>query len=146
MLKQEAEPIATCVVRELTGETNLRDDDDADYLPPSVSKRSCYGRFCLGRGWRVTSTNNGTILKSPIEGMDQQQVPSITSYKSYWEKHYNKLKVRKPTEDICGYCYRVYNSSKFRPSTFHAAQVDDENNRVGDLGKEVKRGTPSTIN
>jgi hypothetical protein len=59
MLKQEVEPIATCVVRELTGETNLRDDDDAE-----VSPNSCYGRFCLGRGWRVTSTNNETILKS----------------------------------------------------------------------------------
>jgi hypothetical protein len=60
MLKQESGPIATGVVRELTGETNLRDADDADYLPRSVFKRSCYGRFCLERGWRVTSTNNGT--------------------------------------------------------------------------------------
>jgi hypothetical protein len=72
-LKQEAEPIATGVVRESTGETNLRDADDADYLPPSVSRRSCYGHFCLERGWRVSSSNKGTIQKTPVEGMDQKE-------------------------------------------------------------------------
>jgi hypothetical protein len=143
-LKQEAEPVATGVVRELTGETNLRDAVDADYFPPSVSKRSCYGRFCLERGWRISSSNKGTIQKTPIEGLDQQEIPSLTSYNSFWEKHYDKLKVRKPTEDICGYCYRIYNSSKFRLSTFDAEQVEDENNREGDLGVTCDDTSEST--
>jgi hypothetical protein len=86
----------------------------------------------LETGWRPSSSNKGTIQKTPIEGMDHKESPSSTSYNSYWEKHYDKLKVRKPTEDICGYCYRIYNSSKFRLSTFDAAQVEDSE---GDLGE-----------
>jgi hypothetical protein len=47
-LKKEVEPTASGVKRDINGETTLQ--YDVDYLPPNVSKRSCYGRFCLERG------------------------------------------------------------------------------------------------
>jgi hypothetical protein len=93
-LKSEAEPISTGVVRELTGETTLRDADcEVDYLPSHVSKRSCYGRFCLERGWMITSTNKGVAKAEPMIGREQQDIPSLTAYMSFWNKYHENLKV-----------------------------------------------------
>lgn len=121
-LRKEAEPFATSFVREKTGETTLRDaNEKLEMLPPSLSKRSCYARFCLERGWKIFQTNKGNIKKEAVEGRTQQTTPSLASYCAFWLKRYPNLKVRKPTEDICGYCYKIYNRAKYRSS-------DDSNN------------------
>jgi hypothetical protein len=140
-MKEEAEPIATGVVRELSGETTLRDADcDVDYLPPHVSKRSCYGRFCLNRGWLITSTNKGVAKSEPLIGREQQEIPSLTAYMSFWDKHYKNLKVRRPTKDVCGDCYNVYNQSKYQPSNNNDSFLDqsavesDEGEKFGSIG------------
>jgi hypothetical protein len=70
MLKLESEPIATGVVRELTGETNLRDEDDADYLPPSVSKRSCYGQKRRKTAKRLKVELQAQSMKKSVEIAD----------------------------------------------------------------------------
>jgi hypothetical protein len=109
-LKKEAEPIATRYVREMTGETTLRDTQDILFLPSYFTVRGCYAKFCLEkRGVRITTTNKGTVKKHPqpaIDGEDAtNDVPSWQSYCEYWKRHYSDLKVRKPTEDTCGFCY-----------------------------------------
>jgi hypothetical protein len=46
-LRKEAGPIATRFVREKTGETTTRDDNEkVEALPPSFSKRQCYYNYC----------------------------------------------------------------------------------------------------
>jgi hypothetical protein len=55
-LRKEASPIATRLVRESTGETTTRDDDDkTELLGPDVTMRTCYSNFCLSKGVIVSS-------------------------------------------------------------------------------------------
>jgi hypothetical protein len=50
--------------------------------------------------------------------------------------------VRKPTEDICGYCYKIYNQAKYRPS-HDTSSVEDQTEKdgVGNIGADVDRAT-----
>ncbi|KAG7353955.1 hypothetical protein IV203_003311 [Nitzschia inconspicua] len=93
-LVREAEPIATRYVRELTGETALRDgEDDLVYLPPTFSVRGCYAKFCHDeKGMIVTTNNKGTVSVAPAAsaGSSEEEVvdvavPSLTSYCNYWK-------------------------------------------------------------
>jgi hypothetical protein len=115
-LEKEAEPIATRYVREVTGETTLRDADDSMlYLPSFFTQRNCYAKFCLEkRGTKISTTNKGTVVKTPAVAGTVNSTPSWSAYCTYWKENHPKLKVRKPTEDICSYCYKFYNSHKFR--------------------------------
>ena len=62
-MKQFATPTATRVVREETG-TGLRDGEENNVeLPTFWSKRSVYGRFCFERGYVITSTHRGNVLR-----------------------------------------------------------------------------------
>ncbi|KAG7348931.1 hypothetical protein IV203_011528 [Nitzschia inconspicua] len=82
-LQREAEPIATRYVREVTGETTLRDGDGGlIYLPPFFTVRKCYANYCYQKRG---------ILAGPL----------------------SKLKMRKPTRDICNFCYKFYNMHKY---------------------------------
>jgi hypothetical protein len=60
----------------------------------------------------------------PAVAGEVKSVPSWSAYSTYWHTNYPKLKVRKPTEDICGYCYMFYNSHKFRGSN-QSATADE---------------------
>ncbi|KAG7361881.1 hypothetical protein IV203_025547 [Nitzschia inconspicua] len=127
-LKREAEPIATRYVREVTGESTLRDgEDNMLYLPPFMTMRRCYGNFCLDkRGMRVITTNNGNTSFVPATpNGETKRVPSWSGYCTYWKDNYRNLRIRKPTEDICNYCYKIYNFHKFR-STEKESSVAEE--------------------
>jgi hypothetical protein len=64
-LVKEAEPIATRYVREVTGETTLRDSkDDLVYLPSFFTVCNCYAKYCLEkRSLRITTNNKGNVIK-----------------------------------------------------------------------------------
>lgn len=114
-LRREVIPIATRFVREKTGETTTRDDDDKiEQLPPYVTKRSCYAKYCFERGWKISTNNKGTETKTAIENTQQQDIPSWFAYRSYWNTNYPCLKVSRPAEDLCSWCYKFYNRHKFR--------------------------------
>jgi len=102
-LKLEAEPIATRYVREVTGETTLRDKDDtALFLPSFFTQRNCYAKFCLEKcGMKISTTYTGTVLKTPVVTGEQRPSPSWAAYCTFWKDRYPTLKVRKPTEEIC---------------------------------------------
>ncbi|KAG7358348.1 hypothetical protein IV203_014936 [Nitzschia inconspicua] len=134
-LLREAEPIATRYVRELTGETTLRDaEDDLVYLPPTFTVRGCYAKFCHDeKGVIVTANNKGTVSVARADSCDGSEeevvdikVPSLTSYCNYWKCCHPNLKVRKPTEDICNYCYKIYNGHKFGSSVSLSAAETEE--------------------
>lgn len=124
-LRKEASPIATRLVRESTGETTTRDDDD-DYelLGPDVTMRTCYSNFCLSKGVIVSATNKGTFKKRPLEGYEDAKTPSWSAYHSFWKQRYPKLKVRKPSADVCSYCFKFFNVR----STLNNSSIDTGNN------------------
>jgi hypothetical protein len=60
-----AEPRATRFIRERTGQLQTRDtEDDLLQLPPYLSKRGLYRRFCFERGWRVEITAKGKSVQT----------------------------------------------------------------------------------
>ncbi|KAG7365468.1 hypothetical protein IV203_038672 [Nitzschia inconspicua] len=86
------------------------------YLPPFMTMRRCYGKFCFEkRGMRVITTINGNTSVVPATpNGETKRVPSWSGYCTYWKDNYRNLRIRKPTEDICNYCYKIYNFHKFR--------------------------------
>jgi hypothetical protein len=115
-LREDSGPIATRFVRERTGEITSRDDNDSnEYLSPNWSKRRCYAKYCRSRGVEILTNNKGTIQKRPAAGGGgMQDVPSWSTYLSFWNKHYPNLKVSRPAEDICPYCYVFHNLHKYK--------------------------------
>jgi hypothetical protein len=117
-LKQEAGPIATRTVRELGGQVTERDNNDLyEYLPSSLSKRNCYEKYCYSLGVKIKVNNRGNIVSRVAVDPDASllKIPSIPSWKAYlnyWTKHYPNLKVSRPSEDVCNYCYAFVNIYK----------------------------------
>lgn len=127
-LKKEAEPIATRYVRESTGELTVRDTDEAlVFLPSFLTVRSCYAKFCLEKRAAKVSTNNKgkvTVVRADGGAGEVPTVPAWSAYCSYWKRHYPMMKVRRPTEDICNYCYRWTLRHKFRTNA--ASDTDQQ--------------------
>lgn len=125
-LRKESGPIATRFVREETGEVTTRDDNDkSEYLSPAWSKRQCYASYCRSRGVIITTNNKGTITKTLLPSAAAgdgviPSVPSWSSYEAFWQRQYPFLKVSRPAEDICSYCYVFHNKHKARVrSSYH---------------------------
>jgi hypothetical protein len=124
-LRKEAGPIATRFVREKSGQTTTRDDNEkAEHLPPTFSKRQCYYNYCSSRGVMVTANNKGTL--SFERQPEALPIPSWTSYRSFWNKEYPNLRVSRPTEDICSYCYQFQNSFRCKKRGVSEDEVDGD--------------------
>jgi hypothetical protein len=114
-LRKEAGPIATQFVRERTGETTTGDDTEGvEYLAPDFSKRQCYYKCCATRGANVTANNKGTLSFEDIDGMTHLPTPSWSAYHTFWMKEYPTLRVSRPAEDICSYCYVFHNRFRYK--------------------------------
>jgi hypothetical protein len=107
--------------REITGEVTMRDDDDKyEYLSSSVTMRKCYEKYCYTIGKKIKVNNQGTVVsKTVVEDLPDEEdrkegIPSWTAYRMFWKKHYDHLKVSKPSEDICGFCYKFHNAYKYK--------------------------------
>ena len=120
-MKQWSEPIATQYVRELTG-TTVRDDDvNKVILPPYLTKRGMYDKFCFERGWKVSTNAKGTVTLAPREdddwlneGEEAAPICSRRQFDRFWKQHYPEMVIRKPTKDICDECYSFYNCQKYK--------------------------------
>ena len=87
-------------------------DDDVDVidLPSSCTKLGLYKSFLAERGWQfLFDPKNRIIDKLPIEGMEQaptdpDDLPSIMTFLTHWEKHFPKMKIQKHAADIFCVC------------------------------------------
>jgi hypothetical protein len=130
-----AQPRATLVIRHLVRnqvQTELReDDDDIVELPAHMSKRSLYDRMLAELGWKYIYDGRSRIIeRQEIEGMEQQQSPSWSTFLSYWSKHHPKLFVAGAREDVCNQCYifanrHRYAAKKKQDDELHAIAGDD---------------------
>lgn len=134
VLEGFAEPQATRYVREVTGEVTERDNDDKSiFLPTSMSKRYCYKRYCYDRGVAVKTNNKGVMTTEPrtdFEGEPKECIP-YSSYFRFWGTEYSHLKVGKPSEDICSYCFMFANRHKYRSNksrSLEAGEAQDNTN------------------
>ena len=117
---------ATRIVRDESGISSTRDDNDFDYLPPSFSMRQAWIDFCHTMGWVVTkkcknkqkihSVDDWELAEgycrweSDImpEGMKvAKPIVAWPTYHAYWKKNFPKLKARKSGEDTCDECHSI---------------------------------------
>jgi hypothetical protein len=90
----------------------VRDDDiDAVDLPSYCTKIGLYKQFLAECGWKfIYNPKKRIIDKVPIDRMEQDPNnpsarPSINLIKSYWEKHFPKIKIQATSADICDECF-----------------------------------------
>jgi hypothetical protein len=77
------------------------------YLPISIGYRNCYQQYMSRLGYNVSTKPNGAIVVEEV-GDDEDnhnEYVSFTTYCRKWKKDYPQLKVSRPVEDICQYCY-----------------------------------------
>jgi len=113
------EPRATVVVRTLTGAELRNEDTNVLELPPFLSRRKIYARFCYSRGWIVKIDHKGKVVmeqRSDDAWDDDLEMPvgSFTTFNSIWKAEFPTLQIRTPVEDICGDCYRFSQMHKVR--------------------------------
>lgn len=77
------------------------------YLPITMGYRNCYRRYMASLGYEVTCKPNGAIMIDGMNGkvVDPEEFVSLSTYCSIWKREYPQLKVSRPVEDICQYCY-----------------------------------------
>lgn len=147
-LEEQAAPRATRMVRYLNKEGNyvqeVRDDDiDGVDLPSHCTKLGLYKQFVAERGWRfIYDPKNRILDKVPIDGMEQDPdnpsaLPSINSFKAYWEKHFPKMKIQSASADICDECFVFANQVRYRQRLTgkegaDALKDDMEDDRIAD--------------
>jgi hypothetical protein len=138
---QLATPRATLVIRTLVREqveTELRDDDEEIVeLPSHMTKRSLYDRLLFELGWKYTyDAKSRVIAKVALEGVEQHDPPSWTSFRRYWTKHHPKLFIAGAREDICNQCYVFANRHRYATRKKTPAEEEDEEETKSDEDDE----------
>jgi hypothetical protein len=124
-LEEQAAPRATRTVRYLNKDGNYVQevrDDDIDWvdLPSHCTRRGLYNQFVAERGWKfIYDPKNRILDKVAIDGMEQNPddpsaLPSINSFKAYWDKHFPKMKIQSAAADICDECFVFANQVRYR--------------------------------
>ena len=131
-MKQFGQTKSTRFVREETG-TGLRDGENIDLLelPSCWSKRSVYSRFCLERGYVVTSSHSG-IIKRKKRGEDDdwnvahtKTVCGWSTFLRFWDQNYPLIRLASPAADICTDCHIFFNRTKYVVAAEDDTVVDD---------------------
>ena len=106
--------IATLVDGE-QGHANREDTTDMVYLPISFGFRPCYKRYMEALGYEAVACPNGGMTVRGIGGkaIDHTEFVSFATYCRKWKKEYPQLRVSKPVEDICQYCFVFANRHRY---------------------------------
>ena len=127
----KAVKVIATVVDGARGLANRQDTDGKIYLPISMGYRNCYCRYMESLGYKVTVGPNETLK---AEGADRtEDAVALSTYYTKWKTDYPSLKVSRPAEDICYYCYTFANKHKMLSNnTKHTRPADGE----GDINDE----------
>ena len=110
--------------------TRDNDGDKAVYLPFSMGIRPCYYRYLFELGWSVKVQQDGTFMKTAVEGVEGKEHVALSTYYGIWQRDYDYLKVKRPVEDICALCYGLAHRAKFMgclgPNTGSGTNNDDD--------------------
>ena len=115
--------VVATLVDGVRGQTNREDTVEMVYLPISMGYRNCYKRYMSSLGFEVRCKPNGAVyVKGVNEGkpVDHGFV-SLSKYYNMWKRDYPQLKVVRPSEDICQYCFVFANRHRYLAN--HAARA-----------------------
>jgi hypothetical protein len=110
----------------MQGHANRKGTIDHVYLPISMGYRYCYKRYMLSLGLKTRCAPEGAII---VDGVDSGK-PSDHGYVSFsayyckWRMAYPQLKVSRPAEDICGYCFVFVNRHRYLANHSAVAVAD----------------------
>jgi len=109
--------VITTLVKGMEARVNCNNDDDKRYLPMSMDYSNSYKRYLASSGYtNVRSTASGAFIlgeREDGEAVDSGDFVSFPTYYYKWKTSFPKLKVSKPIEDICAYCYAFANRHKY---------------------------------
>jgi len=97
------------------GHANREGTVDMVYLPTSFGFRPCYKRCMESPGYSVTTRPNGGIILEGIGGkvINRKEFVSFATCCTFWKMKYPQLKVSRPMEDICQYCFIFANRHRY---------------------------------
>lgn len=131
--------IATLVDGMMGPHVNKNENDAENvYLPISDGYRRCYYRYLKSLGYSSYVAPNGAV-KYDVWNPNGEHGPTppkkvcLTTYVAMWKREYPRLKVSRPAEDICEYCYRFANKHKYLSSV-------TSTNNLGLAGNEHDAG------
>ena len=116
------EAYATRFVREVTGLSLRRDEENLVELPSRFTKRKLYAEYCFSRGYQVKANATGSYGKVSNyalrcyedllwpEGSIPLPVCSWKGFLSIWKEEFSYMKIRNPCEDTCAECFKIRNS------------------------------------
>ena len=121
--------VVATMVDGVAGRANRDDTTDMVYLPISMGYRNCYKRYMAGNGYKVQSNEKGAIIVEAVvaEGGERQgkdSVVSIATYFNFWKREYPHLKICRPAEDICGYCFAFRNRHRYLANHKYSQTVE----------------------
>jgi hypothetical protein len=115
---------------------NRDNDDDARYLLMSMGYHNCYKRYMASLGYtNVRSTASGAFIlreREDGEALDSGDFVTFPTYYYKWKTSFPKLKLSKPVEDICAYCYAFANRHKYLANCAIRRGDDGSNDNEGD--------------
>jgi hypothetical protein len=85
------------------------------HFPMTMGYRNCYKRYMASLDYNISSTAQGGLIVTGVGGkaVDSREYVSLTTYYYKWKQLYPHLKVSRPAEDICQYCYAFCNRHRY---------------------------------
>jgi hypothetical protein len=117
-----------------SGHANRNDTVDNVYLPISMGYRSCYKRYMASIGHDVSCQPNGAVrVEGKLGKPSDNGYVSFMTYYRMWKSDYPQLKVSRPAEDICQYCFAFSNRHRYL-ANHESAGVEEGEDDNGEDG------------
>jgi hypothetical protein len=85
------------------------------HFPMTMGNQNCYKCYMASLDYHVSSTAQGGLIVTGVgeKAVDSGEFVSLTTYYYKWKQQYPHLKVNRPAEDICQYCYAFCNCHRY---------------------------------
>jgi hypothetical protein len=135
---QLAAPRATRIVQDETG-GGVRDQDvELKELPTHFTKRQIYYRYCFERGHKAELQDHKGNIKLTLRAHDDDEENPLwptgsvvsriigwTTFRRFWKRNYGNLVLPNPRQDICGECFILANSFRYKHQPLVRAEDED---------------------
>ncbi len=136
------------------GHANRMDTEGNVYLPIHMGYRNRYYLYMELLGYKVTVGPHRSLTVDKEDAANANCEQDFVTFSTYWSKWkilYPHMKVSRPAEDICSYCYTFANKHRILSSrqsamqqqqeTTHAVDCNDEN-EFDEMMKNLSLDTP----
>jgi hypothetical protein len=105
--------------------------------PPPELEEVVYDKNDTSSSSSSSSSMPATVEEEEVVELEEEDftaetasrygIPSWTAYRNFWATHYPNLKVSRPAEDICSYCYKFHNRFRYKQrANFQQPSANDD--------------------